>query len=99
MSMPRREMKWAAAGFIAGFLLCYLLIGAAQFQRPASRLARVTPPMVWPPVPTVSGVQLTNLALPEFRIESSPRWLGPGPPPGRPHGGYSLDLIDDTHHQ
>jgi hypothetical protein len=100
MIMPRRELKWAAAGFIGGFLLCYLLIGASQFQRPASsHLARITPPTVWPPVPAVSGVQLTNTALPEFRIESPPRWRGPEPTPDRRHPGYSLDLIDDTHHQ
>ena len=93
MSMPRSEIKWAAGGFIGGFLLCYILLAAAQAQRPASpRLARVTLPVAWPPVP-LTAVQLTNMALPELRSEASPQRLGPGP---APHPGYSLDLID-TH--
>ena len=97
MNMPAREIRWAAAGFIGGFLLCYLLIGAFQSHRPASPLlARVRPATAWPPVPAVPGVQVTNVALPELRIELPPRWHGPELHPGQPHPGYSLDLID-TH--
>ncbi len=94
MNMARRKIKWAAAGFVGGFLLCYLLIGAFQSPRAPSRLmARVTAPPAFPPVPTV---QVTNIALPQLRIQSPPRWPGSGVPPASPHPGYSLDLID-TH--
>jgi hypothetical protein len=97
MSMPAREIKWGAGGFIGGFLLCYLLIGAFRSQTPASPLlAKVTSPAAWPSAPAVLVVQVTNFPLPELRIEALPRWLGPGLPPGPPHPGYSLDLID-TH--
>jgi hypothetical protein len=97
MNMPTREMKWGAGGFLGGFLLCYLLIGGLLSQPPASPLvARMTPTTAWPAVAAVPGVQVTNFPLPELRIESPPRWLGPGLPPGPPHPGYSLDLID-TH--
>jgi hypothetical protein len=100
MNMPRREIKWAAVGFAGGFLLCYLLVGAFQSHRPASSLlARVTSASAWPAVPVLLGPQFTNVALPELRIESPPRWRGPAMAPGapyRPHRGYSLDLID-TH--
>ena len=100
MDMRRREITWAAGGFIGGFLLCYLLIGAFQSHRPASRfLARMTPAAAWPPVAATPAVQLTNVTWPELRIESPPRWLGPGTAPGCVRPGYSLDLIDDTHHQ
>ena len=97
MSMPAREIKWAAGGFIGGFVLCYLLLGAFQPQTPAAPLLPwVTPTTAWPAVAVVPGVQVTNFPLPELRIESPSRWLGPGLPPGPPHPGYSLDLID-TH--
>ena len=102
MNMPAREAKWAAGGFAGGFLFCYLLIGAFQ-PRPAAPplLASAKPTAAWPPVPAVPAVpivQATNLELPEFHIQSPPRWLGPGlPPPGVVNPGYSLDLID-THY-
>lgn len=54
--------------------------------------------MVWPPAPAVPAVQLTNVAPLELHIESPLRRLGPGMARERPHPGYSLDLIDDTHH-
>jgi hypothetical protein len=86
-------MRWAVAGFVGGFLLCYLLIGTSQSPRPASPpLALVTPPVA-------PEVQVTKLVLPKFHTESPARWLGPGPAPNRPHPGYSLDLIDDVHRQ
>jgi hypothetical protein len=38
MNMRAREMQWAAAGFVGGFLLCYLLVGASRSQPPAPGL-------------------------------------------------------------
>ena len=85
---------------MGGFLLCYLLVGAFRSQPAASPvLATATPGAAWLPVPAVPVFQVTNLQLPELRIESPPRWVGPGlPPPGALNTGYSLDLID-THYQ
>src|SRR5437660_12616174 len=95
MSMPTLEIKSAAGGFLGGFLVCCLLMGAVRLQPAASPLlAKVTPANGWPPVPAVPGAQNTNLPLLELRIESPPRWSGPGLPPGPPQPGYSLDLID-----
>src|ERR1035437_979620 len=97
MNMPAREIKWASGGFLGGFLLCYVLIGGLRSQPSASPLlARVTPSTVRPTAVAVPRVQVMNVVLPDLRVESSPRWLGPGLPPGPPHPGYSLDLID-TH--
>jgi hypothetical protein len=54
MNMRAREMKWAAGGFVGGFLLCYLLIGASRSQPPAlGLLTKATPITAWPPVPLV----------------------------------------------
>jgi len=95
MSMPAREIKWAAGGFIGGFLLCYLLIGAFQSQTPASPLlAKVTPSAEWPRTPAHIAVHVTNFPSPVLRVESPPRWLGSELPPGPPYPGYRFDLID-----
>ncbi len=94
MNMVRREIKWAAGGFVGGFLLCYFLMGTCQSPRPASPLlGQVTPAE---PVPLVLAAQFTNLALPKLHHDSIPRRLGPGTASGLPHPYYSLDLID-TH--
>ena len=97
MNMPARELRCAAGGFLVGFLVCYLLIGAFQSHQPASPpIAKVTPATASPPVPPFPLVQVTNVAPPRLRIQSPPRGPAPGLLPGRPHPGYSLDLID-TH--
>jgi hypothetical protein len=95
--MRAQELKWAAGGFVGGFLLCYLLIGAFRSQphTPAPAPAPgpvtlVTPATTWP-----SGfVRVTNIQLPELRIIAPDRWTEPVPLPR----GYTLDLID-THYQ
>ena len=97
--MRAKEVKWATAGFIGGFLLCYLLVGAFRPQPAASPvLAKAGPGAAWLPFQAVPAVQVTNLRLPELRIiELPPRWEGPGVlPPSLMNPGYSLDLID-TH--
>jgi len=97
MNIQARDMKWAGGGFVAGFLLCYLLIGAFRSQSPAPGLVtKATPRTAWPPV---LGV-VTNIQLPEVRIASPERWVEqvPGMPSAPKPPGYSLDLID-THYQ
>jgi hypothetical protein len=98
--MRAKEVKWATGGFVAGFLLCYLLVGAFRSEPAASPvIARAAPGAAWLPVPAVPVVRVTNLRLPELRMESPPRWVGRGlHPPRTLNGGYSLDLID-THYQ
>jgi hypothetical protein len=96
-----REIKWAAGGFIGGFLLCYLLLGAFQFQPAASPpFAKATPITTWLPVPASPVVGVTNSQSPELIIELPQQWVPPPPGllPGAPRPGYSLDLID-THYQ
>jgi len=86
--MRTRETKWAAGGFVGGFLLCYLLLGAFRSQSPApGLLTRATPVTAW---------EVTNVQLPEVRIVSPDRWVEqvPGMPRGPKPPGYSLDLID-----
>ena len=97
MDMKPREVNWAAGGFAAGFLLCYVLIGAFR-ARPSgpALLTKATPtPVAWRPALAV----VTNIQLPELHIVLPDRWehvpgtlSDPRPP------GYSLDLID-THYQ
>jgi hypothetical protein len=93
-------MKWATGGFVGGLLLCYLLVGAFRSEPAASPvLVKATSGAAWLPVPAVPVVRVTNLPLPELRIESPPRWVGRRLPPRRAlNRGYSLDLID-THYQ
>jgi hypothetical protein len=86
-------MRWAAGGFLGGFLLCYLLLTPFRPQPPApGLLTSATPSTTWPPVPAVA----TNIQLPEVRIASPDRWVDqmPGMPPGPRPPGYSLDVID-----
>ncbi len=95
MDMSAREIKWAAGGFIGGFLLCYLLIGAFRSPSPApgglTKAALIT---AWPTLPVV----VTNIQLPELHILGPDRWVGPEAPAGYMPPSYSLDLID-THYQ
>ena len=96
MQMKRREIKWAAWGFLGGFLLCCLLIGGLRPEPAAPRVLAGWPgTTVWPPWRTSPSNQLTNLQVPELRIELPPRWE---PPPVVMPLGSSLDLID-THYQ
>ena len=110
MRVTKREMRWAAGGAIAGFLLCYVLIAA--FQRPAAPalVTKVTQAMALPPGPPranatwttalpvsiIPSIVVTNLRFPEIRIEMPARSAGlsPEPPSAPPRPGYSLDLID-----
>lgn len=96
--MKVNEVKWATGGLAGGFLL-YLLVGTFRSQPAVSPLLAKAPGAAWLPVPAMSVVQVTNLELPELRIESPPRWVGLGLPSlGVLNSGYSLDLID-THFQ
>jgi hypothetical protein len=98
MQLKGREIKWAVGGFLGGFSLCYVILGAFGHQPGASPLlAKVTPVTALPAIPAVAATTVTNLPLPAFRIELPPRWVGTSPEPPGP--GYSLDLIDDTHNQ
>ncbi len=86
-------MKWAASGFVAGFLLCYLLVSAFRSQPGAAGLlTRATPLAARSPMPPV----VTNIPLPGVRIGSPDRWVDrmPGMPSIPRPLGYSLDLID-----
>ncbi len=101
MHINEREIKWAAGGFIGGFLVCWLLIGVFRPEPPTSPpLTGATPSAAWPPVPLAPAVEFTNLELPELRIETPRlRWVWPSPIQlVAPQSGYSLDLID-THYQ
>ena len=100
--MRAKEVKWAMGGFLGGFLLCYLLVGAFRSQPAASPvLAKATPGAAWLPAPVLPVFEVTNFPLPEIRIELPPRVVGPVPEPPPPqllNPNYSLDLID-THYQ
>ncbi len=95
MSMRAREMKWAVGGFVGGFLLCYILLGAFRVQPPApGLLTKAAPITARPTLPAV----VTNIQTPELRIIGPDRWLGPTLPTDPRQPGRSLDLID-THYQ
>ena len=99
MDMKAREVKWAAGGFVGGFLLCYLLIGAFRATPPGPSLLTKATPITWPPVLAVPAM-VTNIQFPEMRIVGPDRWVEQvrGMPSHPRPPGYSLDLID-THYQ
>jgi hypothetical protein len=97
MSMTARDKKWATAGFVGGFLLCYLLLAVLGHRQTAVSVpAKAAPAMAWT-FPGTATAPNTSLPTRQLVIESPLRWVGTLPE--RPGPGYSLDLIDDTHHQ
>ena len=95
IDMKAPDMKWAAAGFVGGFLLCYLLLGAFRATPPRAAFLTKAAPITWSSVPSVSLV-VTNVQLRELHIVEPDRWLDqlPGMPFNHRRSGYSLDLID-----
>ena len=89
----RREIKWAVAGFVGGFLFCYVLLAVFRTPPTPPALAKATPVAAWPPAPVRPAFVITSPPSEFLPRRVEPRQLG-GPRPG-----YSLDLIDDTHHE
>jgi hypothetical protein len=97
MQVKKREFNWAAKGFGAGFVLCYLLIGLLQPRQAATPAdTAATPPFALPPVPSSEP---PTAPAQELRIELLPRVPDvPEPlPPRLRWPGYSLDLIDTSY--
>jgi len=101
-----RKIKWALTGFVAGVIFCYVLVALFQPQRSPSSATTVpkaaTLSIIWPAVTLAQPpVGVTELRSAELHIDSPVRFDSSKlePRPWSPPPGYSLDLIDDIHHE
>ena len=86
MKIDPKKIRFVAAGFVCGFLACYVLLGASQRPQPGPRMAASGPPPV-PFVITNSPLVFTAVRAQEG-VESTTRNSQPEP----------LDLIETTPH-
>ena len=99
MNTTAREIKWAVAAFVGGFVLCFVLTAVLRPERAASPgLAKAGAALVWRNGPATPGFQITNSQLPVLHIQLPPQSERPTMElmPDVPRPVHSFDLID-TH--
>jgi len=90
----KARIKWAACGFVAGFLVCYLL-ETKLWQQPTIPPSLASGPSSWVPM-VISLPPFGQTNSPQFDAQGGPRNIYRRPFPLRPEQlqERSLDLID-----
>jgi hypothetical protein len=97
-----KELKWALCGFVGGFALCFIVVGALKTSTPTSRVALMQTTTVASSAPIIihlnaHGRDLKPVPVFEPGFRDNPFKKTPelrNVPRGTLPESYSVDLID-----